>query len=205
MTGPDVRAFLARLEAAGVVLALNASGDGVRVMGRGRPTPEVMAEVRAHKPALLAYLRGEDMGQPEEGAHILPTLPAKEEEAAPLDVRPEGLPPSSSPGQTRPRAAARTLEEWQAEAAQPGRCGSCARALPAPEWGPLMVVCGAPARAWEPEAPPFAVHIAARCGAYLQPGEEIGQGYRSHGAAKTWGTGQHAARPTPAPHRGGRA
>lgn len=197
MTGPDVRAFLARLEAAGVVLALNASGDGLRVMGKGKPAPEVMAEVRAHKPALLAYLRGEDVGQPEEGAHILPTLPAKEEEAAPLDVRPEGLPPSSSPGQTRPTRPARTLEDWQAEAAQPGRCGSCARALPAPEWGPLMVRCGAPDDAWWPMSPPFSVHIAARCGAYLLPGEEIGQGYRSREAAKTWGSGQVIPFPAP--------
>lgn len=56
--------LLARLEAAGVKLSLSESGEGLRVYGEGRPQPEVMAEVRAQKPALLAYLRGEDVGQP---------------------------------------------------------------------------------------------------------------------------------------------
>lgn len=247
MTAPDV---LARLEAAGVRLTLNASGDGLRVMGKGKPAPEVMAEVKAHKPALLAYLRGEEEGQRQaealevEGAQrraslpTLPPLPAWEKSGPDLpdpsalpeeedrqEVRAAGQPEEATPAgpaggadpapslpspEDRPAGAAPTrpaspLPDWAAEAAKPGRCGSCARAVPAPDWGPLMVACGADPVAWWPLSSPLALHVGAKCGAYLRPGEEIGAGYRSREAAQTWGTGQHAARPVPAPHRGGRA
>lgn len=93
MTAP---ALLARLEAQGVRLALNDTGDGLKVFGKGKPSPAVMEEVRAHKPALLAFLRG---GEEKEGQPVRP-LPSSPEDL-PADPKPEAvgeaLPPTSSP------------------------------------------------------------------------------------------------------------
>ena len=196
-SSPGVLALLARLEAAGVRLALNDAGDGLRVYGEGRPRPEVMAEVRAQKPALLAWLRGD--GEDKDPALSSSPSPA---EVAPTFARPVST-SETSPAFSRPedRRQAPPLPDWAAEAAKPGRCGSCARAEDASsEWGRYMVRCLAPPEAWWPTSPPLALHVGAVCGAYLRPGEEVGAGYRSKEAAKTWGSGQ--ARRVPAPDRG---
>lgn len=225
MTGPDVLALLARLEADGVRLALNESGNGLRVYGEGRPRPEVMAEVKAHKPALLAHFQGAGQSGEEkdpalssspevvEGAARAPVQldPAPWEDGPQVvancdnleeaaDVQTVALcPPAPDSGPARRPAA--HLPDWQAISAQAGRCGSCSRAQDASEeWGPLMVRCLAPEVAWWPSGPPLALHVGAVCGAYLRPGEEVGAGYRSKEAAKTWGSGQ--ARRVPVPDRG---
>lgn len=151
--------LLARLESAGVKLALSESGEGLRVYGEGRPQPEVMAEVRAQKPALLAYLRGEDVGQP-----------------APL---------SSSP--VKGAHKVRPLPDWEAIIQEAGRCGSCARASDAPEWGPLMVFCSCPDVAFWPDRAPIAIHKGHGCMAYRVEGEEVGEGWRAKDTGKQWG------------------
>lgn len=217
-SSPGVLALLSRLEAAGVRLALNDAGDGLRVYGEGRPRPEVMAEVKALKPALLAWLRGD--GEDKDPApssspspaEVAPTCarPVSTSETSPTFARPEDLAPwedgpqvatgpdnlpdvSPTSGDNLPEARrpAPPLPDWAAQAAKPGRCGSCARAEDASsEWGRYMVRCLAPPEAWWPSGPPLALHVGAVCGAYLRPGEEVGAGYRSKEAAKTWGSGQ---------------
>ncbi|PTA68996.1 hypothetical protein C8263_04140 [Deinococcus arcticus] len=61
-----------------------------------------------------------------------------------------------------------------------------------------MVACTCDPVAWWPLPPPFALHPATRCGAYLMPGEEVGRGWRSHASLKTWGP----PAPRPQPDRG---
>lgn len=68
-------------------------------------------------------------------------------------------------------------------AAAPGHCGSCARWEEAPDWGPLMGVCGCPPAAWPGGLPPLAIHAGHRCAAYREEGEEVGRGYRAKGQA----------------------
>ena len=67
--------------------------------------------------------------------------------------------------------------------ALPGHCGSCARWEEAPDWGPLMGVCGCPPAAWPGGLPPLAIHAGHRCAAYREEGEEVGRGYRAKGQA----------------------
>ena len=62
--------------------------------------------------------------------------------------------------------------DWQAVAAQPGHCGSCARWAPFPDWGRYLGTCGAPFGDWWPGNPPLAIHEAHRCAA------RAGQAYR---------------------------
>lgn len=106
MTRAAVVGLLARLEAAGVRLALSESGEGLRVYGEGKPKPEVMAEVRAQKAALLAHLRGEDLTEDAEGEVVsnwdsqpedvgqsapLPSSPPMSSESEKLQTLPEDL------------------------------------------------------------------------------------------------------------------
>ncbi len=169
MTRAAVLDLLAKLEAAGVRLALNESGDGLRVYGEGRPRPEVMEEVRTLKPALLAHFQGGE----EESQSPAPDLSPSPGAGESVTTCPEA------------RRPAAPLPDWEAISAQPGRCGSCARAVDvSEEWGRYMVRCSAPQGAWWPSAPPLAIHVGALCGAYLRDGEEVGTGYKSRAAAQ---------------------
>ncbi|MFC6748510.1 hypothetical protein [Deinococcus aquaticus] len=91
------------------------------------------------------------------------------------------------------------LEEARARNAHaatlPGHCGSCARAVPAPEWGPGMATCACPPAAWRPVPPPLALHPACRCGAYLTDGEDVGRGWKARAAARPTRGNLRAARP----------
>ena len=57
----------------------------------------------------------------------------------------------------------RTYPDWALIGAQIGHCGSCARFIPSPNWGPLMGQCGAPVRAWWPETSPLSIHMGHIC------------------------------------------
>ena len=50
--------LLVTLEAAGVMVSLNASGDGLKLSAVTPPPAELLAQIRAAKPALLEVLRG---------------------------------------------------------------------------------------------------------------------------------------------------
>lgn len=215
----SVPGLLALLEACGAHVTAG-EGEGLALTGKRPPAP-LLEQVKARKAEVLAYLRGqvEDPAKEEAGAEggaaAGPSSSSPHGQAAGGEVvtkcdnlpapheDPEGREdlPGVSSADTGTRPA---RPDWEKEAARAGRCGSCARALPAPDWGPLMVTCGADPVAWWPLPPPFALHVGARCGAYLMPGEEIGRGYRSKEAAKTWGAGL-PARPVarPAAGRGG--
>lgn len=67
MTGA---ALLASLHAHGVMVAINAAGDGLTLTGKGRPPAELLDEVRAAKVELLEALRPAK----EEHAPTFPTL-----------------------------------------------------------------------------------------------------------------------------------
>lgn len=198
MTAADVRPLLARLGALGVVLSLNATRDGLQVKGRGKPSGEVMAEIKAQKPALLSYFlahsEAETVGQ---------ALPSSSpfsvtETPTPADVSELGEATSLYSGDSvanchnlpevpQDRPAVAPLPDWATEAAKEGRCGSCARAVDASaEWGRYMVRCTCPPAAWWPVSPPFACHIGAKCGAYLADGADVGTGYRRKDSGKTW-------------------
>ena len=192
MTAP---ALLARLEAQGVRLALNDTGDGLKVFGVGKPSPAVMEEVRAHKPALLAFLRGEGHGEEKTGQTVRP-LPSSPSDLL-EDPKPEDLPPTPSP-LALPKAPARVWKDGKprtedgrldlpALLALPGHCGNCDRFQPAPEEGADMGRCLAPARLWPAYVPPpFAIHAAHACAVqggrgwqpapHFQPEEEGPQG-----------------------------
>lgn len=209
----SVPGLLALLEACGAHVTAG-EGEALALTGKRPPAP-LLEQVRARKPDILAYLRGQvadpakEEAGPEGGAAAGPSSSSPHGQAAGGEVvtKCDNL-PAPHEGlahfEGRPSQTATVCPDWEEEAAKPGRCGSCARALPAPDWGPLMVTCGADPVAWWPLPPPFALHVGARCGAYLMPGEEIGRGYRSKEAAKTWGAGL-PARPVarPAAGRGG--
>ena len=55
--------LLATLEAAGVMVSLNALGDGLKLSAATPPPAELLAQIRAAKPALLEVLRGVPSGQ----------------------------------------------------------------------------------------------------------------------------------------------
>jgi hypothetical protein len=80
-------AVLARARAAG--LAVEARGDRLHLRGQ-EPTPDLMADLRQHKPALVRLLTGEDHAE------------------APTPASPSPTPPPPSPT-TRPSSAARML------------------------------------------------------------------------------------------------
>lgn len=109
----------------------------------------------------------------------------------------EGVPVLEADNPAKGHGATRALParpDWAQIAAQPGHCGSCARATPAPDWGADMVTCTCDSVAWWPLPPPHAMHVGTRCGAYLQPGAQIGSGYR---ARKTRPAFVQVAAPTP--------
>jgi hypothetical protein len=154
--------LLARLEACGARLALG-EGDALTLTGK-RPPAALLEEVKARKPDVLAHLR----------AQAVPVAVASGEDLPAQGVQSVDTLPA------RP--------DWAAIGAQPGRCGSCARAVDASaEWGEFMVTCSCDPVAWWPTSPPLAVHVGALCGAYLTPGEEVGRGWRAKGDRKAWG------------------
>ncbi|ACO46243.1 hypothetical protein DEDE109153_01050 [Deinococcus deserti] len=165
MIGQDVRGLLTALEACGVRLSVGQGGT-LALTGK-RPPADLLNALQAGKGDVLAYLTAkEDEGQ---GGASLPS--------------PEVLPGVSVTNTTE----GRVLPDWAQISAQPGRCGSCTRAEDAPDWGPLMVTCTCDPVAWWPLPAPFALHVGARCGAYLHAGEEVGRGWRSRHTGKRWG------------------
>ena len=55
--------LLVTLEAAGVMVSLNALRDGLKLNAATQPPAELLAQIRAAKPALLEVLRGVPSGQ----------------------------------------------------------------------------------------------------------------------------------------------
>ncbi|MCD0169817.1 hypothetical protein, partial [Deinococcus sp. 23YEL01] len=153
MTGAAVPALLSRLEAKGARLEVR---GGALILTGKRPPADLLNEVRDRKAEVLAWLT------------------APPEDPAPLTVpsSPDPVPaPAPAPGEVvggcdnlPPVARGVPLEEARARNAHaatlPGHCGSCARAVPAPEWGPGMVTCACPPAAWKPVPPPLALHPA---------------------------------------------
>ena len=189
--------LLFALEAVGVHVELNAAGDGLHVTGTGRPPADLLAELKARKPEVLAHLAAGVRGPVEDPAkeempppaalplspdvvQILPAHSGEQVSPPPLEDLPDVSPNS---GDNLP-----PLPDWAEIAAQPGHCGSCARSKPAaPEWGADMVTCTCDPVAWWPASPPLAIHYAARCGAYQHEGEEVGRGWRAKPGGKRWG------------------
>lgn len=220
MTGQDVRAFLEDLGRAGVHVTLNGSGDGLTVTGQGRPSPAHLEALRARKADAVAFLRAQAAkghtvaaghsdpdgqaagGEVVAGRHNL-MASSSPDHVAPWEDLPgvpsdsEGVPVSEADNPAKGHGATRTLParpDWAQIAAQPGHCGSCARATPAPDWGADMVTCTCDPVAWWPLPPPHAIHIGARCGAYLRDGAQVGGGYRARKTRPGW---VKVAAPTP--------
>lgn len=179
--------LLARLEACGARLALG-EGGALALTGK-RPPAALLEEVKARKPDVLAWLH----------AQAVPVeVPAKAEALAPT-IFPSPDPLPCAPWEDLPGKDVQTVHplparsapprpDWAALAAQPGRCGSCARAVDvSAQWGALMVGCTADPVAWWPTSPPLALHVGALCGAYQKEGEAVGRGWRAKGDAKAWG------------------
>ncbi|MVN85172.1 hypothetical protein GO986_00095 [Deinococcus sp. HMF7620] len=182
--GWDVAVLLARLAEAGTQVTSDGAG-GLALSGK-RPPGELLDALRARKQEVLAHLGGEASGERAEVATNGNNL---------------SKPSSSSPAEVvgkvdNLRAAQAQRDALEVRATQPGHCGSCARATPAPDWGPGMVTCTCAPEAWWPLSPPLAIHPATRCGAYQRPGEETGQGWRARGGKRTWGPGGAPAQPT---------
>lgn len=131
------------------------------------------------------------------GASSSPDHAAPWEDLPGIPSDSEGVPVSEADNPAKGHGATRTLParpDWAQIAAQPGHCGSCARATPAPDWGADMVTCGCDPVAWWPLPPPHAIHIGARCGAYLRDGAQVGGGYRARKTRPGW---VQVAAPTP--------
>ncbi|WP_147363476.1 hypothetical protein [Deinococcus sp. RM] len=182
MTGADVPALLARLEAKGARLEVR---DGVLILTGKYPPADLLNEARDRKAEVLAWLTAPGTGSevvkschnlshPEDLAP-LPVPSSPDPVPAPLEV--VGNATTSRPARGVPLEEARARNAHAATL--PGHCGTCARAAPAPEWGPGMVTCGCPPKAWQPVPPPLALHPACRCGAYLTAGEEVGRGWKA--------------------------
>ncbi|GHF32271.1 hypothetical protein HNQ07_000431 [Deinococcus metalli] len=181
MTVPNLLALLTSCGA-----HVTARGDTLALSGKRPPAP-LLDALRARKADVLAYLLNPAQGE------AVPVPPSPDPAPRPAGPAPEVV---------SPRYNLPDRPDWAQIAAQEGRCGSCALAVDAPEWGPLMVTCSCAPDAWWPLPAPLALHVGARCGAYLTPGDDVGRGYRSHAAAQTWGTGARAA---PRSVQGGRA
>lgn len=193
MTGADVPALLSRLEGAGA--RLEVQGGALTLTGK-RPPAALLSELRDRKADVLAWLTA-----PGTGAEVVTPCNnlSHPEDLAPLPV-PSSPDPVPAPSEVvggcdnlSPVARGVPLEEARARNAHaatlPGHCGTCARAAPAPEWGPGMVTCGCPPAAWRPVPPPLALHPACRCGAYLTAGEDVGRGWKARPARRprpTW-------------------
>ena len=132
--------LLARLEAEGVQVLLNAAGDGVRLKAAGPPSAEVVRLARTHRAALLEHL-----------------APAKAEDV-PRAERPQVAVRSSFAGQ---------LDNL---ALTPGHCGVCARweAMPAPLAHLGECSAGRRAHGWQdgPDRQPVEIHAAHACTAW---------------------------------------
>jgi len=154
-----VARVLARLEAEGVRVVLNAAGDGVRLEAEGPPSAEVVRLARTHRAVLLEAL-----------------TPAKVEAAgcySDLSTTPD------------PAHVARTLAfagRLEALALTPGHCGVCGRweALAAPLAHLGECSAGRRAHGWH-DGPPAAaveIHAAHACTAWE------GKGYRARASVK---------------------
>ncbi|NTY02106.1 hypothetical protein [Deinococcus sp. JMULE3] len=177
MTGADVPALLSRLEAAGA--RLEVQGERLTLTGK-RPPAALLSELRDRKADVLAWLTA-----PPEDLAPLPVPSSPDPLPAPLEV--VGNATTSRPARGVPLEEARARNAHAATL--PGHCGTCARAVPAPEWGPGMVTCSCPPKAWQPVPPPLALHPACRCGAYLTAGEDVGRGWKARPARRprpTW-------------------
>ncbi|MHA0040712.1 hypothetical protein [Deinococcus sp. PEB2-63] len=164
-------ALLSRLEAKGARLEVR---DGVLILTGKYPPADLLNEARDRKAEVLAWLTAP-----------LPVPSSPDPVPAPLEV--VGNATTSRPARGVPLEEARARNAHAATL--PGHCGTCARAAPAPEWGPGMVTCGCPPKAWQPVPPPLALHPACRCGAYLTAGEEVGRGWKARPARRprpTW-------------------
>ncbi|OOV15232.1 hypothetical protein BXU09_11815 [Deinococcus sp. LM3] len=192
-------ALLSRLEAKGARLEVQ---GGALILTGKRPPADLLNEVRDRKAEVLAWLTA-----PDAGAEVVTRINnlCPPEDPAPLTV-PSSPDPVPAPGEVvggcdnlPPVARGVPLEEARARNAHaatlPGHCGSCARAVPAPEWGPGMVTCACPPAAWKPVPPPLALHPACRCGAYLTDGEDVGRGWKARAAARPTRGTLRAARP----------
>ena len=146
-----VRLVLARLEAEGVRVLLNATGNGVRLEAAGPPSAEVVRLARTHRSALL-----EALAEREEGAPDYPVYSTSSKTSDPL-AHPETA-HSSFAGQL------------EALALTPGHCGACARweALPAPLAHMGECSAGRRAHGWYdgPSVQAVEIHAAHACTAW---------------------------------------
>lgn len=157
-----VALLLARLEAEGVRVCLNAAGDGVRLEAAGPPSAEVVRLARTHRAALLEAL-----------------APAKAEAVPPAELYSE-----AKKGADR---AARSSFAGQLEALAltPGHCGSCARwaalALPNDHMGKCSA--GKHAHGWLDGNPALPVELQAGhgCAAWEGKGFQARAGGRRYG------------------------
>ena len=156
-----VALLLARLEAEGVRVCLNAAGDGVRLEAAGPPSAELVRLARTHRAALLEAL-----------------APAKAEAVPPAELHSE-----AKKGADR---AARSSFAGQLEALAltPGHCGSCARFTPCPAQA-HMGLCSAGKRAlgWYDGNPSLPVEIQAGHGCAAWEG----QGFRARAGGRRYG------------------
>jgi hypothetical protein len=160
-----VALLLARLEAEGVRVLLNAAGDGVRLEAAGPPSAELVRLARTHRAALLEAL-----------------TPAKAEAEA---LTPIYSNRSRSPDPARPAVRSSFAGKLEALALTPGHCGLCARweALPAPLAHLGECSAGRKAHGWHDGSPAAAVeiHAAHSCAAWE------GQGFRARASGKRYG------------------
>ena len=146
-----VRLVLARLEAEGVRVLLNAAGNGVRLEAAGPPSAEVVRLARTHRAALLEAL-------------------AKGEESA--SAYPVGSTSSKTPDlPAHPRAARSSFAgQLEALALTPGHCGACARweVFPAPLAQMGECSAGRRAHGWYdgPSGQAVEIHAAHACTAW---------------------------------------
>lgn len=119
----QVEAIIAELEQSGVVLA--GVGDEVRLRAPadGVPGPEVIAELRQQKPAVLAYLRARTgAGQPSFSVFQTPI----EQETEKLKPLPQATLTESDPYAQRMRAALKQINRPDYQAGMTLWLGKCA-------------------------------------------------------------------------------
>jgi hypothetical protein len=150
-----VALLLARLEAEGVRVLLNAAGDGVRLEAAGPPSAEVVRLARTHRAALLEAL-----------------TPAKAEAPA-------------QPEPARPAVRSSFAGQLEDLALTPGHCGLCARweALPEPLAHLGECSAGRKAHGWHDGNPAAAVeiHAAHSCAAWEGQGFRARSGGKRYG------------------------
>jgi hypothetical protein len=182
---PEVAELLFELEQAGVAVSLLGDTDELVLHGHGRPRPELVEKLRARKVDVLARLRGAESVHTVDDTLLEPSLQVRSEGSEEVEDAHVLRTPAQS---AHSLATLAPCPDWGVIGAQPGHCGSCARAVDAAsEWGEFMLICGCEPVAWWPTSPPLAVHIGSQCGAYLMRGEEVGRGWRAKGDRKAWG------------------